>query len=430
MSVLSTKNSMSVLVGNSVTGIAIAAPIQITDPTTAGTYIADGQCIMLDENDIPMTVATSTVVFNPKVRFVVRNGSNLNFSARIFGKDIVACTGVNYSAMVQQISSVGYNGTSGSIDAAGQDFTLTLVGDWDDQFWSEQKQRTAFNYYSTVASQQSIATSFSTQINAQGFRATAAGTGPTVKAEMLSDATTQATGNAANIAVVNGSDVFTFSATQASTTANTIGGIIRIGAAATTTGPIYVITANNSTDSTLTAGTQVRVHTYYQGTSGTVSTRGTGWDSVSGATNFGIKLTGLALTWTKDFFKNKVVSFSTELKGFGSTTSGTSTVPSMGTGDGKTVSEFESFASGNEGALNRTVIPLPSGRSAAISTTNYNTIAIESQDSSITNTVAGNAKMRVQTFIFIPADASQDTILLSQLNPYLTSVDLPTISIT
>ena len=431
MSIVSTKNSMSVLIAANPTQIALGS-VQITDPTTTNTFIADGQILMLDESDAVMTPANSNISDSPSVRFVVRNGAtastaSLNFSARIRGKDLVACTGKNYSAITQQVSYVGYNGTSGtSLDASGTDFTLTLVGDWDDQFWSEQKNRTAFNYYSTAATQQAIATSFTNQINAQGFRATAAGTGPIVKAETLNDATTAVTSTATTLIVVNGSDIGTLNV--ADTTFQTIGAVVRLGSvAATTTSPVYVVTATPSTDSSLTS-TQIRFHTYFQGTTGTV-TLGTLSNFVSGATNWGIKLTGLALTWVKDFFKAKVVSFHTDLKGFGTTTSGTSTVPSLGTGDYKLVSEFESFAAGNEGALNRTVVPLPTGRNATVSTANYDTIAIESQDSSITNTVAANARMRVQTMIFIPTSSTQIVPLLSQLNPYIASAGLPAITI-
>jgi hypothetical protein len=429
MSIVSTKNSMSVLIGANPTPISLTLA-QITDPTTATTFIADGQVLMVDEQDKVVTGATANISDSPNIRFVVRNGATaataaLNFSARMRGIDILSCLGKNPVASVQQITNIGYDGTNNSIDASGVDYTLTYVGDWDDQMWSEQKKRQAFNYYSTSATQQSIAQSMSAQFNADGYRKTLAGTGPEVSCVMLADGTTQGSANAANIAVVNGSDIMTFSAAQ-TTTILAVGNIIRTSAAATTTAAVYVITANSGTDSTLSSATgstpQVRVHTYYQGSSATLTTRGTGWDIITGSANFGLKFTGLALTWIKDFFKYKVVSFHIELKGFGTTVNATPTLPTFGTNVGNLVAEFESFAAGFEGVLNRTVVPLPTGRTAAVSTTNYCSIAIESADRSIVNAVAGQNAMREQTFIFIPTAATQLPIILSQINPYIASI--------
>lgn len=420
MSVGIQKNIMSVLVGkDSATAIA---SVQITDPTNSGTYIADGQIIMLGANDA-VVQAGETVVNHPAVRFVQRSGSDLHFSARMRGVDFIKASSAVSVPTQYQVSTVGFNGTSGSIDTTGTDYFLTFVGNWDDIMWSKQKYRKVWDYTSTSPTQLSVASTFSKQMNLDGFYSNLNGVPPQFKVEMLSDAT--AAGVAVgNLTAVNGSDIVTVADTL------TVGQIIRIGGLVSTSDPVYIIVATPATDSSLAAGTY-RIHTFYQGTSGTkIAT--TNWDTLGTGTNYGLVITGLPATWgipPYSDFKYKVVSFNIELKGFNSTTSGTPTPAKLGTGVSQLVAEYEYFAQGNEGALNRTIIPLPTGRHDTVQGTAYTTVALESADKQGVSPITAPAAMRVQTFMFTPEGGTGNnlTALLSQLNPYLTSVGLATI---
>lgn len=439
MSVQTQKNTMSVLVAKDHTEITTAT-VQITDPSTAGTFIADGQVVILDSSDNVMTPGT-TVSQSPYFRIVAREGATastakLNYSARMRGVDLLQATYKAYSAPVEQISYVGYNGTTGSIDNTGTDYLLTVVNDWDDQMWSQQKNRTVYDYTSTAPTQLTIAKSFSYQVNQAGFNSTLLGTGPWIKAEMLNDSTTASnlTGSP-TITIVNGSDVATFSNTVA-TNGLAVGDILRIGGnAASTTTAVYYVSAVPSTDSSLTSS-QVKLHTYYQGVSQAATAMGTGYDRVTGATNYGLRFTGLALTWgipPYSDFKYKKVSFHLELLGFGTTVkSDPSTTPSKGNGSGYEVSEWEYFAMGNEGALNRTIIPLPLGRTQAVSTSTYDTFYLEAADKTGGGPVTGVVPMKIQTFLFLmsgsgtnPAAAKNN--LRGQLNPYLNSIGIASV---
>lgn len=423
MSTQTQSNVMNVLVGSNPSPIATAT-VQITDPSNASTYIADGQVVILNHLGVPMQPANANIGDTPYIQFVQRSGTELHFSARIRGIDITNAKGKSYVAAQEQIWSIGYNGVSGSIDNTSTEYFMNIVYTFDDMEWSEQQLKEPYEYITSVPTQKGIAQSFSYQINFAGTRKILAGTGPFVKAEMLADGTTQGSANAASIAVVNGSDIFTFSAAQ-TTTILAVGNVIRtVTPAATTTGTVYVVIANSATDSTLSSATgatpQIRVHTIYEGPTATLTTRGTDWDFITGSTNFGIKLTGLPLTWIKDFFKFKKVIFHFDLRSWGMTTISKTQESSLGNGDYRLVSEFESFAAGNEGALNRMMVPLPLGRTDTVTGATYDTLELESVDRK-SNAVAGINGMRYQLYVFIPDGATQETQLLLQLNPYLAS---------
>jgi len=430
MSVQTQKNVMNVMVGEEFDSAAIAvASLQITDPTVTATYIEDGGVVALGlgaagEVILPAS-ATNTIANFPSIRLVQRIGNLLNFSPRIQGVDVLHFDGVDGVAGAEQVSIVGYNGTTGAIDNSGTDFVLTYVGLWDDMMWSKQQYRKAFDYYSTAATQQSIAKQLSFDINNDGYHMTLAGTGPQVSCTVLSDGTTQiAPSTAATIAVVNGSDVATLDVAQANLQA--IGTVIRLGgAAATVAQPVYIVIGNSTTDSTLSS-VQVRLHTYFQGATATL-TLGTNADGITGSTNYGLRFVGLPLTWVKDFFKYKRVQFRIEIKGFGTTTVTTPTTMSMGRGDFRHVAEMESFAAGNEGALNRTIVPLPTGRQVTPTDGSiplYDAIMIEWADRTKKSPISGSVPMQAQLFVYTPDStngARNSTRLLDQLNEWMVS---------
>ncbi len=429
MSVATQSNILGVLVGANPSPISTAT-VQITDSSATATYIADGQIVMLDYLDSPLQPVNANIANSPFVRFVQRSGSDLHFSNRLRGIDLLKVTGVTYTAGQEQIYALGYNGTSGSLDTSvSNQYIFTIVNTWDSQFWSEQQNRDAYNIVLQTNTQSNLAQSLSFQVNFAMSKRTSNGTGATVKAEMLADGTTDATSGTPTMSVVNGSNIFTLSATN--TAVQTIGAVIRIGAtAATTTGPVYVVIATPTTDSSLTAN-QVRVHTLYQGATATL-TLGTSAYVVTGSANFGVKFTGLPLTWgipPYSDFKYKRVQFHFDLINFGASTLTKSQESKLGNGDYRLVSELEYFAQGNEGALNRTVIPLPTGRHDTVTGATYDTIVLEWADRQRINTVAGQVPMRQQLFIFMPDGATQETLVLNQLNPYIASAGLATISL-
>lgn len=431
MSELTQKNVMDVLVGTNIAGTAIASITNDLANLAVGQVIAVG---LGTAGEVVLPVGGTPTNY-PSIRLVRRfDSSTLVYSPRIFAKDVVSYTGIDGTAgTTEQVTVVGYNGTTGSIDTSGVDYTLTYVGDWDDMFWSEQKYRKAYNLYTTAPTQQFLAKGFTFLVNDDMFKMTLAGTGAQIKAEMLCDGTAASPGTAATAAVVNGSDIVTLNAADAGI--QTIGTILRLGTAAGGRGtsvPVYVVIATPTTDSTLTSA-QVRVHTYFQGTTDAALDLTADAGVVATATNYGMKFTGLPLTWKKDFFKFKKVRFHFDLKGFGATTVSTPTLASKGQGDYREVAEMESFAQGSEGALNRTVVPLPTGTAATVtdgSVAAYDCVAIQSADTSRAKSpITATAGMLIETRVFIPDGAANMTKLLTQLNPWMAAVGFPNVSV-
>lgn len=363
-------------------------------------YSASGKAEMLMDN-------TPTVAKYPYIRFVMRNGSDYYFGSKIYGKDVYAVTTKAYTAPAEQVYYVGYNGSSGSLDVSqSNEFIFTIAYDHDDMMWSEQKLRNSYDYYSPAPTQQNLAMSMASQINYKENLGAINGTGKMVIADMLAQGTSTALDGSATLAVINGSTTITASAAQ--TTNWAIGTVIRIGTGATaTTDPVYVITGVTST-------TVATINMPYQGTTNSaVATANI--RTLSGITNWGFRITGQPLTWRKDFFKFNKVKFHFDIKGFGATTydkigvltAASSKESTKGVGYYQETSEWESFAAGNQGALNRMVVPLPAGRTvtdsnfaAASTNVGYNMWVIESRDTTNSSPIVATTPMRIQTVLF------------------------------
>ena len=414
---------MNVFVAKDVAGTALAS---ITSDLLA--TMADGQVVAVgtpaaggNEQLIPASAAANSY---SSFRLVEKQGGVLNYGARVKVSDMILVSDKAYTAPAEQVYFIGYNGTSGSLDVSqANEFILTIAYDHDDMMWSEQKLRNAYDYYSAAPTQQGLAFSMASQINYKELLGSLNGTGRMVRAEIMSNGTAADwTGAATAIKVVQDSAAVIFtngSGVAASGQALADGTLINI------LGTTYTVSGAGTT-----AGFTLNMP--YQGASAepaggaTIATQA---GVLTAITAFGIKISGQALTWVKDFFKYNKVKFHFDLRGFGATNYDrpgaliAGSEPSKGIGTAYEVAEFESFAAGFEGALNRMVVPLPAGRTYADTTTpkTYDTIVFESADNSIgsTNPVVAQSPMRVQQFVFIPVSAGVKTILGTQLNTLL-----------
>jgi hypothetical protein len=120
------------------------------DPNNAS-YLADGEIVVLDENDAPLTAGT-TYNNSKYITIVQRSGSQLVRSARIDGANVMAYKGLTYAAPQEQIHYIGYNGSSGAIDASGtKDYVLRLIFKHDKAHWSEQSNTRIYRYPNPLA---------------------------------------------------------------------------------------------------------------------------------------------------------------------------------------------------------------------------------------------------------------------------------------
>ena len=417
MSVKTQRNLTSVFVAKDVAGTAIASITNLD-------AMADGQVIALKSTGAALAVgddyADSEWIQIVK-KLVIDGVSTFQYSPKIYGKDVVAYKGVEYVAPQEQIWVLGYNGTSGSIDTTETSYMLSIVFNHDDMFWSEQKKRLFGNYESSSPTQKSVAMGIASAINMQGTKSTLEGVGPEVKVEVISDGTqSDFSGAATHMSVVNGSTAVIFtngSGVAAAGEAFADGQLIGIA------GATYMVSGTGTT-----AGFTLSFA--YQGATAEVAggvTYATQAGDLATVTNYGIKVTGKQLTWVKDFFSHMKVSFHFDKVGFGATAVTKTQEAKKGNGNYRDVAEWESFAAGNEGALNRTVVPFPIGRIEANSTIGeYDCVQIMVKDTQITNTVAGSAVMPFDIKIFLPdADAGVTTVLLSQLDPWFASLPRP-----
>lgn len=400
----SVKNSINVLIGKNVSR---TASVQVTDPSATSTYIADGEIVVLNSSGTELTPG-DTVTESPWIQIVQRSGSNLVRTAVIDGRWVTAFNGQDGVAAQEQITFVGFNGTSGDIDTTAEHRRLTIEYTFDEELGSEQLQQRIYPHDGVTPSQDEIAETIARQINLD--QATK------VKAEILLDAAADPLSG--NILVSNGSPTVT---TVADETGNIAAGdYLRIGAEDTVTVGVYKVAAVTTTTITLTMP--------YQGATATVLAANTGNidTAVAIVSDAGIKLTGLPLKFVVGFFKYLKTTFRVVLPSadWGSTLITNSQTAGYGTGVYEQVAELEWFAIGEQGALNRTLVPLPVGRHDATSGVQYDVITIHHFDASDVNAVSGSHPSPKMIYIFPYDGSAQETDILAQLNPWMASTQL------
>lgn len=402
-----TNNNFKVFVSNVDTILTYSSA---TSPGVDLSGLATGQLAILNGNGQYLNPASLTV---PSVmKFAMKSGNGVTtFSDRFRTADITGLSSQVYAAPVEQISYIGYNGTSGAIQAIDyNEYILSLIYKHDDMMWSEQINIKPYLVTTeSSASASTVASSFASQINLDGYSK--------VVAEVVCDATTVATSGGA-FTVTNGSTtVTTVESSGAAADAGkynsdgstlVAGDYIRFGHATTKTYPVYRVVSITGGG---TATATIVLDRAYAGTSGSVSAANTG--AVASATgvvaSFGLQLTGLALDWVaKGIFPYKQVAFDLTLKGFGTTTQST-TGATFPTGYYKQVSDLEWFSQfGSDGIRNAMTIPIPTGRSDTNTTTpgTYKTYTLKYKGTAESDPIVGNSDMTTTLYVMIDTTAT------------------------
>jgi len=361
MSVLSVKNLQEVLVGKN---ISRTPNVQITDPTNTTTYIADGEIVALNSAGQILTTAM-TYSTSPYIQIAQRSGNNVIVSNKIYGNKLFTYTGTGTDAQgTEQITHIGYNGTTGSLDTSGaNDFYLTITPNQDDMQWSEQKQKNV-----TLATKASVGTSqliLAKAIVANVMKKYTID-GIPVTAAMLNSANAAASASQGQtLAVVHGSNVIVYAG--APTVVPATGAMLRIGATNSLDGstvPVYTVRDAHPT----IANAFILDQPFAGPSNSALAATDHGYIAAPGA-DYGIRFTGKNLPFTLDFFKFKRVNFTVQMQGFGTTPLTRTQNTTYGQGDGRLCAEEESFCKGFQGALNRMTVPLP----AITIDSNYNT---------------------------------------------------------
>lgn len=384
MSVLSVKNLQEVLVGKDVNR---TPNVQITDPTNATTYIADGEIVVLNSSGAIYDTGTMSYSTSPYIQIAQRSGNNVIVSNKIYGNKLFTYTGTAPGAQgTEQITYIGYNGTSGSLDTSGSnDFYLTITPNQDDMQWSEQKQKNV-----TLVTKASVGTSQLILASAvvENVMKKYVTNGLPLTAAMLNSGAAANFAIASAVAVTHGSNVIVFNGAEVLSA----GDLIRIGVTGSGVGveiPVYTVKEAHP----VIANAYI-LDQPYAGPSNAALDPTADAGTVTPGADYGVRFTGKTLPFVLDFFKFKRVNFTVQMQGFGTTPLTKAQNTTYGVGDGRLCAEEESFCKGFQGALNRMTVPLP-------------TITIDSDSSttSVLDTTIGDA--------FVEANTLYETVQIS-----------------
>jgi hypothetical protein len=415
MSVLSVKNLQNVLIGKN---IDRTASVQITDPSNATTYIANGEIVVLDNEG---AVATSAITFatSPWIPLVQRSGDELIITPRIYGDKVTQYAAAGADAQgTEQIYHIGYNGTAGALDVStAEDRYVTIATNHNDEVFSEQKQKNTTVVTGVDATTAlGVAKELVRNLNIKYLR-----NGIPVKAAMLNSGAAAILTGAATVAVTHGSAVIVPNAaiTNVGFGAGTLIRIGVTGSAVGTTIPVYEVKEAHPT----IANAWILTSPYVGPSNSALAVANIG--VVTAGASYGVRYTGANLTSDKDYFKFKRVSFTVHKTGLGTTPLYKTQEATYGVGDGRMVAQEEAFCKGFEGALNRMSVPLPSvtfdavgtvtsalnttyGDSFVTATQLYETLMISHFTQNTSHTIAVAAPMPQVIKLFLYPAAAQN----------------------
>lgn len=354
-----TQNSvMNLLIGKN-----IARQATTMVDASSGTYLADGEIVVVDPSGTILD--TTTVVNKPSIFLVQGQGTSKPpiWSDEIFKSGVSSFTGKAYTAGTVQIDYIGYNAVTnaGSIEVINDnDYTIELFDLDSSIFGTLGTSKFGFYTSDSSATQQEIAVNLTESL----FTNTRDLVFPAVTIEMVADASATYTAVSANLTVVNGSKTITTS----NTTGITVGSLIRIGSSADTS-PVYEVDA-------VVTNTSFTINYPYQGTSGTVLAANAG--VLTNVTGLGIRITGRAPYFlTPNRTNYHVNRWKTVLTRFGSTTLATTQTPTEGSGEYEQIAYLEYCLLGNEGHSAREgVTPYIAPRANAETTGEYSIITL------------------------------------------------------
>jgi len=289
------------------------------------------------------TAKTDALASGDKFTIAYKNSKGVVTETPVMEYDTLrGKSAVDYAAPSQRVRYIGYNGTSGSIDAVNNNDYVAHIFWYDNSktFGYGKPVKFAAYYSSDAATQTEIATGLVKNFNKNFARENP----KLIKAEvLLNDAGTAITGTG-TLAVVNGSKYV-----EAGTDVDavlSVGDYVRFGTA--TTDPTYKVVALDTTNEIITLDTP------YQGDSETVAEDSAEYIAAADAASAsaGVKLEALPLTEGFDpgVIRYDFTEFRVELKeDFGSTDITEGTKPSLGAGTYWEVAQNEWFLKGNRG---------------------------------------------------------------------------------
>lgn len=305
-----------------------------TKTTTTISAMNDGEIGIFTPAGTMLTESTAATADSFIIVKKTANGGIPLVSNIIKKADIKSAKRVVYTAAVQQVTNVGYNGTSGSIDVVNNNDYHVRVSLRQGRTSNHGGLYLKHGFYSSdsSATQYEIAEGlFKNLVNEFSKEAN-----KPVKVTMLSDDAGVAIGGSETLTANYGSKYVVSSGTSHALVA---GDVVRIAGTATTV-PVYTVES--------VSGANIKLTVPYQGTSG-ATLAAEELTALTGA--FGLVLTGQAAPHKTGKLHNDLSPniFDVSLEEFGTTTLANSANAIAGNGTEKQVKELEWFLQGNEG---------------------------------------------------------------------------------
>lgn len=397
-------NLTTVLVANLATAMKAAG-------TTIRSYsdLSDGQLALVNQANLSLNPATAISNYTYPVRFVVRNGDKLVYSDWILYNAANVHVQKTYAADTQQVSYVGYNGTSGSLDVFDlNEYIINIEIKDEDVATAVYPYMKHGAYYSDSAATQaeiglglvsSLVSNFKREPQSR------------IQFDLVCSAAGTAISNDAGDTVVGykGSDVLVIAdATDDNDIAVlAVGDFVRIGTA--TTAAVYKIISGSTTAA---AGGTLKLD---RPLVASVSLAGTTAEYITAAealaADFGIKMTSVARTnFVPGVQKHYLTTFKVFLaRGFETTAVTYTTAATYGAGTYQEVAEMEYIAQGNTGKKVYIGVPPFVSRSAASSATTYTRNTYTFSSDGYAGIISNNPTNKKVLYIYTGTGGQADT---------------------
>ena len=380
---------------NNVLHVQIAKDVARTSSVTIGT-LANGETALFNVDGTLLTTASTVDRFvivqgrgttnPPLISPVIKKGKVLSYKA------------VAYSAPVEQITYIGYNGTSGAIEEINDNTYLARISRKDLEKTFGNKHMLKFGVYKSdsSATQEEIAKGLTESFIANFKREPE----ETIKFERVNSGTQTDIGTGVNnVTFTKGSTTISSSGPIDDATGSTAlaaGVYIVVGTSANS--PVYKIVSIDTTAETAV------LDVAFQGDSVVLADTALKQITAANLADFGIKLTGVKAKFKEGSFRYHKVQFTVELMDFGTTDLTYDTAADKGKGFGEEVAELEWFAQGNEGNYLRIGTPPPVMRKDAEDAVKYSLVSIEFFDDEMDGTVQGVKPSRKQFILAVNVD--------------------------
>lgn len=381
--------------------------------------LADGEIIITNSHGMVLSatsVLTDDIVAEAGIKFIKRNGTDVITSDLIKQGNILAVKPVIYGAAAEQVSYIGYNGTSGAIEVANSKLYVIRTSLQETDITGQGQQWILNAPYKSDASATQLEVSLGlVQQLSRLFRRQAV---PPIEATMVSDVAYAATAKMAHdCTIVKGEYYITVGTnSQYNTSVElVVGDYVRINHVSTTTGcavtnQIYKVTE-------LTSATVFKVDRPVEAPSGTYPTLISGANKggrvtvltaakMAASTQLGIKLTGLARTFSVGKTPYSKVSFLVGLdsaSSFGNTPVTYSTKMSLGQGTYEAIAELEWNLLGNDGNPYPGDFMWTAARALAVSGGTYNVVGINYYEDHSTGGIGTQPRRMKQLLLAIPS---------------------------